>query len=69
MIIIMSIPMINIFTPKGRVLAMHPMTHAPTNCTWGDADLKTLYVTAGARLFRARTELQGALLYPAASAT
>lgn len=62
-------PMINIFTPKGRVLAMHPMTHAPTNCTWGDADLKTLYVTAGARLFRARTELQGALLYPAASAT
>lgn len=57
-------PMINVLTPRGRMLATHPMEFAPTNCTWGDADLKTLYVTAGARLYRARTQLQGALLYP-----
>ncbi len=57
-------PMINVFTPTGRVLATHPIPHPPTNCTWGDADLRTLYVTAGARLYRARTELQGALLFP-----
>ncbi len=62
-------PMINVFTPSGRVLATHPMAHAPTNCTWGDADLQTLYVTAGGCLFRARTELQGALIFPSAGAS
>lgn len=59
-------PMINVFEPSGRILATHPVPAAPTNCTWGDDDLQTLYVTAGARLFRARTDLQGALTWPAA---
>jgi gluconolactonase len=62
-------PMINIFTPTGRVLAMHPIACAPTNCTWGDADLKTLYVTAGGCLWRARTQLTGALIYPGPGST
>ena len=57
-------PMIHVLTPKGRVLATHPMPYAPTNCTWGDSDLRTLYVTAGGRLFRARTERTGALIFP-----
>ena len=59
-------PMIYVFAPNGRVLETHPVpVDTPTNCTWGDADLQTLYVTAGGCLFRARTERKGYLIYPA----
>ncbi len=56
--------MIYVFAPNGRVLETHPLPALPTNCTFGDADLKTLYVTAGACLWRARTERTGHLVYP-----
>jgi gluconolactonase len=58
--------MIYVFTPKGRVLETHPVpANRPTNCTFGDADLRTLYVTSiEGHLLRARTERQGLLLYP-----
>ena len=59
-------PMIYVFSPSGEVLEEHPVPcYKPTNCTFGDADLKTLYVTSiEGHLFRARTERQGRLLYP-----
>ena len=59
-------PMIYVFSPAGEVLETHPVPcERPTNCTFGDADLKTLYVTSTeGHLFRARTERQGRLLYP-----
>lgn len=62
-------PMIYVFSPAGEVLATHPVPcHKPTNCTFGDADLKTLYVTGiPGHVFRARTEHTGRLLYPAAA--
>ena len=49
-----------------EVLEMHPVpVDRPTNCSFGDADLRTLYVTTvGGHLFRAYTERQGRLLYP-----
>lgn len=41
-------PMLYVFAPNGRVLATHPVPFdRPTNCTWGGADLDTLYVTVG----------------------
>lgn len=53
-------PMIYVFAPNGRVLATHPVPHSPTNCTFGDSDLQSLYVTTLAgHLYRARTELMG----------
>lgn len=59
--------MIYVFAPNGRVLETHPVPlDRPTNCTFGDPDLKTLYVTASGYLFRARTERQGLLVYPPA---
>ena len=60
--------MIRVFAPDGRVLETHPVSaKRPTNCTFGDADLKTLYVTSTeGHLFRTRTERQGRLWYPAA---
>ncbi|MCX6045211.1 MAG: SMP-30/gluconolactonase/LRE family protein [Chloroflexi bacterium] len=59
--------MIYVFAPNGRVLETHPLpAERPTNCTFGDADLRTLYVTTIAgHLFRARTGRQGLLHYPA----
>jgi gluconolactonase len=53
-------PMIYVFAPSGRVLETHPMPVSPTNCTFGDADLQSLYVTASdGSLFRARTHRRG----------
>ena len=59
-------PMIYVFSPTGEVLEMHPLpVDFPTNCTFGGADLTTLYVTTGSgHLLRASTERQGRLWYP-----
>ncbi len=60
-------PMIYVLSPSGRVLETHPVpVDRPTNCTYGDSDLGTLYVTTGGgHLFRVRnTGRRGWLLYP-----
>ncbi len=60
-------PMIYIFAPSGRVLETHPVpADRPTNCTFGDPGLDTLYVTTGGgHLFRVRNiGRRGWLLYP-----
>ena len=59
-------PMIYVFSPQGEVLETHRVdAQRPTNCTFGDDDLKTLYVTSTeGHLFCARTERQGRLWYP-----
>ena len=59
-------PMIYVFSPTGEVIERHPLpADKPTNCTFGDIDLRTLYVTTtSGHLLRARTERQGHLLYP-----
>ena len=60
-------PMIYIFAPNGRVLETHAIpADIPTNCTFGDVDLQTLYVTAGGCLYRVRTERTGHLIFPGA---
>jgi gluconolactonase len=52
--------MIYVFAPNGRVLETHPLPAIPTNCTFGDADIRTLYVTTyTGELYRARTDRQG----------
>jgi gluconolactonase len=58
-------PMVYVFAPNGRVLETHPVpADRPTNCTFGDEDLQTLYVTGGGCLFRVRAERKGWLIYP-----
>ncbi len=55
-------PMVYVFSPEGRVLGEHPFPEdTPTNCTFGDADLRSLYVTCGGdgSMYRARTDLKG----------
>jgi gluconolactonase len=59
-------PMIYVFSPTGKIIEKHPVPcKKPTNCSFGDDGLRTLYVTSiDGHLFRARTERQGRLLYP-----
>lgn len=59
-------PMIYVFSPSGEVIEQHPVPcNKPTNCTFGDAGLRTLYVTSiDGHLFRTRTERQGRLWFP-----
>jgi gluconolactonase len=61
--------MIYVLSPSGRVIETHAMpVSRPTNCTFGDPDLRTLYITTGGgHLYRVHnTERQGWLLFPAA---
>ena len=59
-------PMIYVFAPSGRILSTHPFrVDRPTNCCFGDPDMKTLYVTTGGgHLFKARTEHTGWVMWP-----
>jgi gluconolactonase len=62
-------PMIYVFSAEGRILETQPVPAAqPTNCTFGDPDLCTLYVTTcEGHLYRVRNNgHQGWLLYPQA---
>lgn len=59
-------PMIYVFSPTGEIIETHPVpVDRPTNCTFGDDDLMTLYVTTiDGHLFRTYTQYRGRLLYP-----
>ena len=48
-----------IVSPAGALLDRIPMTETPSNCNWGDADRKTLYITAGSSLYRIRVVATG----------
>ena len=64
-------PLIYVFSPSGRVIETHPFPASrPSNCVFGDADMKTLYCTCGGKdatagqLIRARTDRQGWCIFP-----
>jgi gluconolactonase len=50
---------IMILSPEGKLLGTIQFPELPANCTWGDADGKTLYVTARTSLYRIRLEIAG----------
>ncbi|MBN1640867.1 MAG: SMP-30/gluconolactonase/LRE family protein [Anaerolineae bacterium] len=51
-----------VVAPSGSVLGVIEIPEAPANLAWGDADLKTLYVTARTGLYRIRLTTGGAPL-------
>lgn len=51
---------IAVFSPTGRVIEEHPIPTPPTNCCFGDPDLRSLYVTGyDGAFYRARTNRRG----------
>ena len=56
-----------VFSPAGKLLGVIPIPEdMVTNCCFGDADLKTLYVTGGKILWKIRVKIPGQLIWPAA---
>ena len=49
-----------IISPDGRHLGTIKPTEVPANVAWGDADGKTLYMTARSSLYRIRVNIAGA---------
>ncbi len=54
---------ISIYSPEGKPLNTIPMPETPANCTFGDADLQSLYITARTAVYRLRLTVKGALPY------
>jgi sugar lactone lactonase YvrE len=49
-----------VVSPEGEVLGRIEVPEQPANLAWGDADYKTLYITARTGLYRVRTLTGGA---------
>jgi gluconolactonase len=52
--------------PSGRILGVIRTPLEPANVAWGDADGKTLYLTARNALYRVRLSIEGAGRFPSA---
>lgn len=48
-----------VFTPEGKGIGTIEMQETPSNCTFGDPDLGSLYITARTSLYRARLNVKG----------
>ena len=48
-----------IISPAGKALGRIHLPEVPANCAWGDADGKTLYITAVTGLYRIRVLVPG----------
>lgn len=54
-----GISAIEVISPDGRSLGLIQFPEAPSNCTFGGADLKTLYVTARTSIYTAKMAVTG----------
>jgi gluconolactonase len=48
-----------ILSPQGKHLGTIELPEIPANCAWGDAEEKTLYITARTSLFRVNLAAAG----------
>jgi gluconolactonase len=54
---------VHIFTAEGKKIGFIPTPETPTNCVFGGADRKMLYVTAGRSLYRVHLNAEGFAVY------
>lgn len=50
---------LHIFDPAGKYLGIVKIEEQAANFTWGDEDLKSIYITATSKLYRVRTNIAG----------
>jgi gluconolactonase len=56
---------IYVLSPEGKLLTFLPVpTDEVTNCAFGGADLKTLFITGGGTLYSIRTTTPGRVVWP-----
>jgi gluconolactonase len=53
-----------VFAPDGKQIGFIQTPETATNCTFGGADLKTLYITAGTSVYKVRVNAAGFLAWP-----
>jgi len=53
-----------VFDKRGKHLGTILMAELPANCGWGDADYRTLYLTARTGLYKIRLKIPGFITYP-----
>lgn len=53
-----------VFEPDGAPLGVIVTPERPANCAWGDADRRTLYITARTSLYRVRARVPGCPVVP-----
>jgi gluconolactonase len=49
-----------IFSPEAKLLGTLVLPELPSNCAWGDADAKSLYITARTSIYKIRVNVAGA---------
>jgi gluconolactonase len=54
---------IAVYSPEGRRIRVIEMQDPPSNCAFGDADYKSLIITARGSVYRARLDVKGAMPY------
>ena len=54
---------IEVYTPEGKPLGSIALGETPSNCTFGDEDLQSLYVTARTSVYRIRLDVKGSVQY------
>jgi sugar lactone lactonase YvrE len=54
---------VEVYDTQGKLFDHLGTPEKPSNCTFGDADLQTLYITARGSLYRVRRHVKGALQY------
>jgi gluconolactonase len=52
---------IAVYSPEGRLIRVMEMKELPSNCAFGEADDKSLFVTARGVVYRVRMEAKGAV--------
>lgn len=53
-----------VYSPQGKLITTIEIPEIPTNCAFGDADMKSLYVTARTSVYRVRVPIKGSVQYP-----
>ncbi len=53
----------DVYAPDGKRLSRIEFPIPPSNCGFGDGDLESLYISAGASLYRVRLNVKGAFQY------
>lgn len=51
---------ISVYSPEGKLISSIPVKELTSNCAFGEADLKSLFITARAKVYRVRLPMKGA---------
>jgi gluconolactonase len=54
---------VEVYSPQGQSIGQIILSETPSNLTFGDGDLETLFVTARTSVYRVRVGVKGALQY------